>query len=416
MVNALHQLIVPSYLAAPFIALLLDGWMAWKKGRGVPSANLVTTIISGILIGTGLSLIYAVGIGGHLPLTQILLSIYFAIGLLVLLRCFDWLVRTGVARVMPRKRFAAAVTMARIVVLIGVGLPYVMAAIMTYRVKVVPRDDPSSLMGFPFQRIGFESTDGVKLSGWWIPATERTRSRREAARDPDFARRTVIVCHGLAANKANQLVLARQLVPAGYNVLAFDFRAHGQSGGQLTSFGDLERRDVLGAVRWLLANKPQESQRIVGVGASMGAAALVAAAADPSDEGQSIEAIALYGTFDDLGKLSRDIGRERFIPPMNWFVPQLAVPFASVQVGADLGRFRPAEMVTRVWPRPIMVIHGMRDSIIPFDRGERLFRESMQPKAHLWLPDADHNQVVEDEDAARAVLDFFQTARAVQVI
>ena len=74
-----------------------------------------------------------------------------------------------------------------------------------------------------------------------LPASPLSSLRNERTRASD---RTVIVCHGLASNKSNHLLLARELVPHGYNVLIFDFRAHGESDGQLTSLGDLERRDV----------------------------------------------------------------------------------------------------------------------------------------------------------------------------
>lgn len=425
--SVVHKLIVAFYLVAPPGALAVDAIMAWRKGRGVPSAGLVMTVTAAILLGTAVSLIYAIAIGGHLPLMQILLAIYFAAGLMLILKCFDGGVRLLGTRLFrrlldpSRSRLSREignllVWLLRGALLVAVGLPYVMAAVMTYRPKVIPRDNPSSLLGFGYQPVSFESTDGLRLAGWWIPAASNDTRRRSARRAADFGTKTVIVCHGLAANKANQLILARQLVGAGYNVLAFDFRAHGESAGQLASFGDLERRDVLGAVRWLRERRPEQSERIFGVGASMGAAALIAAAADDSDEGRAIDAVAVYGTFDDLGKLSRDIGRERFLPPLNWLMPRIAVPLASAQVGTNLSRFRPGALVTKLWPRPILVIHGMRDAIIPFDRGERLFREAMQPKQHLWLPDLDHNQIIEDEDAARAVREFFDNARPLQVI
>ena len=149
----------------------------------------------------------------------------------------------------------------------------------------------------------------------------------------------MIVCHGLASNKANQLVLVRDLIPAGYNVLAFDFRGHGESGGQQTSFGDLERRDVLGAVRRLREARPRQSQHIYGVGASLGAAALIAAAADKSEDGRAIDAVAVYGTFDDLRQLARDIGRDRFLPPFDRVIPSLALPMAAAQVARTCHRF-----------------------------------------------------------------------------
>jgi alpha-beta hydrolase superfamily lysophospholipase len=95
-----------------------------------------------------------------------------------------------------------------------------------------------------------------------------------------------LLCHGLGSSKSNALPVAEHLLRAGYNVLAFDFRAHGESAGHVSTFGARERLEVLAAVEWLRRERPRQSERIFGVGASMGAAALVAAAADPSPEGK----------------------------------------------------------------------------------------------------------------------------------
>jgi alpha-beta hydrolase superfamily lysophospholipase len=287
-----------------------------------------------------------------------------------------------------------------------------MAAAMVYRPKVVTRDDPQAQLGFAFEPVRFTSTDGVALDGWWIPARTPTNSSGPLpAHGP--GERTVILCHGLGANKANQLVMAQDLVPGGYNVLAFDFRAHGASGGQLTSFGDLERRDVLGAVRWVRENRPAGAKRIYGVGASMGAAALVAAAADPGAEGQAIDAVAVYGTYDDLGSLMRSVADRHFVPPLGWLAVRLGFPIAGAHVGRALGGFSPLREAQAVWPRPILVIHGKEDQIINFEHGRRLFEGAMQPKYRYWVPSGDHNSVVADPGVSKAVWLFFENERAV---
>src|SRR5205823_4336360 len=125
------------------------------------------------------------------------------------------------------------------------------------------KNDPASQYGFTFQTVSFDATDGTHLSGWWIPA------RGPAHSSGGFERgtRTVLVCHGWGANKAKQLTMARFFVPGGYNVLAMDFRGHGESAGQLTTFGDVERRDVLGAVRWIRSIHPEQAHRLFGIGA-----------------------------------------------------------------------------------------------------------------------------------------------------
>jgi alpha-beta hydrolase superfamily lysophospholipase len=281
----------------------------------------------------------------------------------------------------------------------------IMAAIMTYRPKVVVDDDPQRQLGYDFQAVAFTSTDGLRLSGWWIPA------RGEVVSD-----RTVILCHGLASQKANQVVLARGFVPHGYNVLVFDFRAHGESGGQLTSYGDLERRDVLGAVRYLLAHRPDQSRFIYGVGISMGGAALIAAAADDSPEGRAIDAVAVYSTFDDLQRLADDVADGNFLFPVNHLVRRIGLPMAGLHAGTDLWHFRPEELIALIWPRPVMVIHGQMDQTIPFARGQRLYLRALQPKRRLWLMDAGHNDILAIDAALDAVRDFFDHAEPRLVI
>jgi pimeloyl-ACP methyl ester carboxylesterase len=312
---------------------------------------------------------------------------------------------------MPRASAHPVATLIRGILLICIGLPYILSLIATYRPRVVPTENPTTLLRFDYVPVEFSSTDGVRLSGWWIPADGQEDARRRAQRDPSFGRKTVIVCHGLAANKASHLALVRQLVPAGYNALAFDFRAHGESTGQFTSLGDLERRDVLGAVHWLRQHQPEEAQKIVGVGHGTGAAALIAAAVDPSSDGQAIQAVAVYDTFDDFDALSREFVDDRLLAPMNWIARYVGMPLASAHAGTNLADFRPAELVHDLWPRPIMVIHAVRDDAIDLDHGRSLFDSAFFPKRSLWMPWDDQHRVILNEDAASEVYEFFETAR-----
>jgi fermentation-respiration switch protein FrsA (DUF1100 family) len=290
----------------------------------------------------------------------------------------------------------------QVVVVGGVGLPYGMAAVMTYRPKIAIAGDPRTELGWGFEDVSFKTADGVKISAWWIPC--------EATGAAVGSGRTVLVCHGLGANKLNQLHVARRFRRMGYNVLTFDFRAHGASGGQFSSFGDLERRDVLAAVRWLKTNRPREARRIVGVGASLGAAALIAAASqEGSNEAGEIDAIVVYATYADFGRLTAEVADARFPWPANWLARWGGVPLASVHAGADLGGFAPVRMVGRVAPRPVMIVHGRGDELIPIGHGRALFEAAGGVKRFLEV-EGDHNAIIDDEGAARAVAEFVEGA------
>lgn len=83
-----------------------------------------------------------------------------------------------------------------------------------------------------------ETADGIRLATRRWPALDQGRA-------------TVVVAHGLTANKDEPRVvsLCAALQRQGFEVIAYDSRGHGQSGGQCT-LGDLERHDVAAVVRW----------------------------------------------------------------------------------------------------------------------------------------------------------------------
>jgi alpha-beta hydrolase superfamily lysophospholipase len=426
MLQIVHYLIVAVYIVLPVAAMIADLVRARKRRSRFPSRGLMTSFSMAIFLGAGICLAYGMLVGGTTPIAQVALACYFAAGLLFVLKMFDWSLQRALMKLAlsyhgdgPIARRGSTLVDwiaagARVAILVGIGLPYVMAAAMTYRPKVHVNDDPSRQLGYHYEPVSFHSTDGVPLAGWWIPGFTDAKHSREASDDP--IDRTVIICHGLAANKSNQLVISRSFVPAGYNVLIFDFRAHGDSGGQLSSLGDLERYDVLGAVQWLRENRAQQSHNIYGVGISMGAAALIAAASEPTPEGRAIDAIAVYDTFDSLPALTKRIARTRFIPPLNWAISWFALPLASAQVGANLDNFVPGKLIQDVWPRPVMIVHGVSDEIIEFQNGLNLFHDASAPKEKLWINGANHNSVIHDDNAGKAIREFFDDAEPMPVI
>ncbi|HEY8669131.1 MAG TPA: alpha/beta hydrolase [Tepidisphaeraceae bacterium] len=424
MLRAVHLIIVAIYLILPAAAVGAAIAADIRRKKSLFVKRLSVTFFTAALLGITMCFIYTKAVRGQMSFIQVLLASYFAAGLLLILKAFDACLQWALNKTLrirprprlpnepPRRYAITAALLLRLAILFGIGLPYVMVAVLTYRPRVLPADDPLTQLRFPFQRVTFQAMDGTRLVGWWIPALDRPRKglQRAAA-----GNRTVIVCHGLGSNKSNQLILARELVPNGFNALVFDFRAHGESAGQITTFGDKETSDVLGAVRWVRSTHPKESEKIFGVGASMGAAALITAAADSSTEGQAIDAVAVYGTFDNLQSLTRSVADTYFTPPVAWLTVHVGMPMACLQTGSDLTHFSPARAIARIWPRPVMVIHGQRDEIIAFDHGVNLFNSATQPKRALFL-DEDHNQIINDDRAAQEVLDFFRDAKPLPVI
>ena len=101
-----------------------------------------------------------------------------------------------------------------------------------------------------------ESSDGTDLSAWLIPAEQ--------------SKANVVFCHGHGRNKGHVAGFLTTLHEAGCNVLAFDFRGHGDSPGHTASFGSKDVDDLQDAVAYLQARFPDKPVLLVGV--SYGAA------------------------------------------------------------------------------------------------------------------------------------------------
>ena len=76
----------------------------------------------------------------------------------------------------------------------------------------------------------------------------------------------------------------------------------------------------------------------------------------------------------------------------------------------DLAHFKPAAQIADLWPRPVLFVHGQSDQIIPFERGQALWEAMPQPRYYLWLPQGTHNDIITDDLAGTAVLEFLRTA------
>jgi fermentation-respiration switch protein FrsA (DUF1100 family) len=217
------------------------------------------------------------------------------------------------------------------------------------------------------------AADKMRICGWFFDAH---------GSGPGPA---VILCHGVWTGRRECLPLALRFRAAGYNVLCFDFRAHGMSDGRFTSVGHLETNDVLGAVEYLKKRPEVDPTRIGVVGFSMGAAATIQAAARSSDIA-AVVADSAYASFVDAARYCfKLVTRVPHFP-----IAPIAMQWAKWIVHVDASQLRPVDVISQISPRPIMVTHGVLDEIVPVRHAYTLFKAAEEPK-ELWIvPDAHH--------------------------
>jgi fermentation-respiration switch protein FrsA (DUF1100 family) len=81
----------------------------------------------------------------------------------------------------------------------------------------------------------------------------------------------------------------------------------------------------------------------------------------------------------------------------------------------NLSKVRPVDDIVNIWPRPVLVVHGTIDEIIPFERGKALFDAAVPPKESLWLLGT-HNSVLDDQNVVDRVVEFVREAQPLPVI
>ena len=224
------------------------------------------------------------------------------------------------------------------------------------------------------EEVSFTSAgDSIRISGWFFKSASTTPAP------------AILLCHGIWTGRRECLPLALRFNNAGYNVLCFDFRAHGMSDGRFISVGHHETNDVLGALEYLASRSEVDRTRIGVIGFSMGAAASIQAAAK-SNNVAALVADSSYASFLDAAKYSfRLVTRVPHFP-----IASMATAWAKWIVRVDASQLRPVDVIGRIAPRPVMIAHGALDEIVPVRHAHTLFKAADEPK-ELWIaPDAHH--------------------------
>lgn len=163
-------------------------------------------------------------------------------------------------------------------VVISIAISYVFSGIVLFSLRQPIVTTPADY-GLDYEDIEFQSTDGLILKGWFIPAESG------GGDEPD---KVVILTHPFPFNRHGFLVKNQGLLPLfktdvdllqiapalhreRYSVLMFDFRNHGESEGGLTGVGLTEYQDVLGAIAYVKGRPSLRSPQIGLVGFCMGA-------------------------------------------------------------------------------------------------------------------------------------------------
>jgi predicted alpha/beta hydrolase len=227
-------------------------------------------------------------------------------------------------------------------------------------------------LGLPHERVAFAATDGVRLSGWYVPG------RNGAA---------VVVVHGGGGDREGAVRHARMLTRAGHGVLLYDARGRGRSAGNENVFGWRWHRDVRGAVD-LLQRRGVRRTGLLGL--STGAEAVITEAADDPRVGAVVADGVQGRSAADASRLS--LGNRIAVQPV--------VAVVGAEIAAVRGESPPAPLVDVVRgvarSRPLLLV-----ATVPVER--EWGRLCAGTSARLWeLPHLEHTRGLADHPVAYA--------------
>ena len=207
-------------------------------------------------------------------------------------------------------------------------------------------------LSIKYENVKFTAKDNTKLHGWFFPPSSSDNS-------------VILWAHGNAGNishRIENILLMRKNLDVG--VFIFDYRGYGLSEGKPNEKGLYA--DMEGAYLWLSKRIPEN--RIVLFGRSLGAAI----ATKLSIEKRSSQSLILESPFENTIEMGK-----RIFPflPLRWLMKQ---------------KFDTKAIIHSV-EIPLLLLHGDKDTIVPFQQGKNLFDLASEPKQFFQIKGANHN-------------------------
>ncbi|MEM2153775.1 MAG: alpha/beta hydrolase [Nitrososphaeria archaeon] len=227
---------------------------------------------------------------------------------------------------------------------------------------------------------------------------------------------TIIFCHGFTGNRieAHRLFVyaARELCNKGFTVLRFDFRGCGESEGSYNSITISDEVKDLGSAVDFLYNRNEVLKEKIGVvGLSLGGVVSILRTA----EDERIKAVCTWSSPGDLKDMESRIKNMFGEINLNRLLLKSHIDLPS---GDRIGRkfiidalkHNVLKSVSKISPRPILIVHGTNDQLVPITHAEKLYENALEPKEKYYIEGSDHtyNKWDWQWQAINRTIEFFQ--------
>jgi putative redox protein len=221
---------------------------------------------------------------------------------------------------------------------------------------------------------------------------------------PVSTEKAIVVCHGFTGSKeggGKALEMAEELGKLSWAVLLFDFAGCGESEGsfeELTLTGQID--DLTCALSWCRENG---FSSLVTLGRSFGGTTAICQAGRNGTAAGVCVWAAPARPADLFAGISAE-EKDRIV-----FRTESGTASVKKNFLADLHRYDVAAEAARLSPRPLLVIHGKKDALVPPAEAEIIYRSAGEPKRLVWIEDGDHQFTATYRQVWRHVQDWLGT-------
>lgn len=264
------------------------------------------------------------------------------------------------------------------------------------------------LQGARLKRLSVHGLRGQHLAAWLaVPDAQGSDAHRPDAQgldaqepgvqEPNTRVPVVVALHGWGANAATLWDVVQPLVSAGLAVVLFDTGCHGESADE--DFSSLPRfaEDLAAVLQALRFEAAVDASRVALIGHSVGAAAVVLHAARHGGV-RAVVALALFADPQDM--MHRWLDEHRI--PRRW-IGRAIVEEVQAIIGERYERIAPERLLPRL-KCPVLLVHGLRDTVVPLADARRLAAVLRQGEA--ILVDGDHDLRHALQPQAPKLVDF----------
>lgn len=256
-----------------------------------------------------------------------------------------------------------------------IGLAWYMSNKVIFQPRALLNEDWDKYRLKPDQ-VSFFTDDRIKIMGSFIKG---------------FKKSTIILLHGYGRSKEQMLPQASFLNNAGYNILMFDFRGSGESGGKYITFGQKEQNDLDGAIRYLREREDVDSNKLGVLGFSMGGAVALMKSGDYEE----IKAIVISSTYARFKTIIWQNFRE-YLKGIPFFpLGYITLWVIKFRTGISFFQINPIFYINKLKSKPLFLIHGAHDKKIPVENAMEIYKQAPWLEQFWFVKKAGHDDLYE---------------------